>query len=48
MSLGYVFLSKSEVLLENLSFQGYDAKMARNLSAKADLALGWAASLNSN
>lgn len=48
MSLGYVFLSKSEVLLENLSLQGYDAKMGRNLSAKADLALGWAASLNTN
>lgn len=48
MTLGYVFLSKSEVLLENLSFQGYDAKMARNLSAKADLTLGWAASLNAN
>lgn len=48
MSIGYVFLSKSEVLLENLSFQGYDAKMARNLSASADITLGWAAMLNSN
>lgn len=48
MSLGYVFLSKSEVLLENLAFQGYDSKMGRHLSAKADLALKWAASLNSN
>lgn len=48
MALGYVFLSKSEVLLENLSFQGYDAKMSRNLSAKADLTLNWETSLNAD
>lgn len=48
MSLGYVFLSKSEILLENLSFQGYDAKMSRNIRGKADMALSWATSLNAN
>ncbi|MFB0965769.1 MAG: hypothetical protein QMC36_09110 [Patescibacteria group bacterium] len=48
MALGYVYLSKSEILLENLSYQGYDARMAKNLSAKADMALSWAASLNAD
>ena len=48
MSLAYVFLSKSEILFENLSFQTYDSKMSKNLSAKAELALNWDASANSD
>ncbi|MDQ1344070.1 MAG: hypothetical protein QG650_790 [Patescibacteria group bacterium] len=48
MALGYVFLSKSDVLLENLSMQEYDARLSRNLSAKADLALNWESSLNAD
>lgn len=48
MALGYLYVSKSEILFENLRFQTYDSKMSKNLSAKADAAFAWAVATNSN
>jgi hypothetical protein len=47
-AIAYLLFAKSEALLENLSFQRYDLKLSRNLSAKADLVLKWENTLNSD
>lgn len=48
MALAYAFVSKSEVLMQNLSIQEYDSKLSRSVVAKSGLVLKWAASLNAD
>jgi hypothetical protein len=47
-TVGYVLFMKADVLVENLSYQNYDAKLSRNAAAKADLAFKWETFLNVN
>ncbi|MDD5377212.1 MAG: hypothetical protein PHH16_03780 [Candidatus Gracilibacteria bacterium] len=46
--IGYIIVVKMDTLMENLDIQNYDTKLHSNLTEKADLAIGYDLSLNTD